>query len=33
MLAKSYYSTLGFEACNPTYTTKRAWPQRIKKNA
>ena len=31
MLAKDYYSALGVEAYVPTYTTKRAWSDRIKK--
>ena len=29
--AKDYYSTLGIESYVPTYTTKRAWSDRIKK--
>ena len=31
ILAKDYYSTLGIETYVPTYTTKRVWPDRIKK--
>ena len=31
ILAKDYYSELGVEAYAPTYTTKRAWSDRIKK--
>jgi len=31
ILAKEYYSALGVEAYAPTYTTKRAWSDRIKK--
>ncbi len=31
MLAKDYYSALGVEAYVPTYTTKKAWSDRIKK--
>ena len=31
MLARNYYSALGVEAYVPTYTTKRAWSDRIKK--
>jgi transcription antitermination factor NusG len=31
LLAKDYYSALGVEAYVPTYTTKRAWSDRIKK--
>jgi transcription antitermination factor NusG len=31
MAAKEYYSALGVEAYVPTYTTKRAWSDRIKK--
>ena len=31
ILAKDYYLALGLEAYVPTYTTKRAWSDRIKK--
>ena len=31
ILARDYYSSLGVEAYVPTYTTKRAWSDRIKK--
>ncbi|MEE2605010.1 MAG: transcription termination/antitermination NusG family protein [Bacteroidota bacterium] len=31
MLARNYYSALGVEAYVPTYTTKRAWSDQVKK--